>query len=391
MSYRPAFWYEITHLAPDPVSGAPIRRLTSAAVVSHNIYCEQPYSSPDGQRVAIIRSASFNRDYPWCELWVADLGTHQIALVAPEVNSQIVNTAWGEHVFYWKRDGGFYRLSLLTAEEVRVLAPDTERPPVNCGLSISPDLTELAYGTIMPAKNRGESPRVGVVSVDLRTGGWRMLFEHPDMVNPHTQFEPAHGKTLLLQQNLRPVVRPDGVKISLGDGAVLIMVDRDGKNPRQLPVGPPHTSGCSGHQAFIPGTGRVALTTGRPHELPAVTGGTGHGNLLIVDPAKEQAMVFNAPEHYFSHVSLSRCGRFFVCDSYKGQKDPVPLIVGCFATGKYRTLVSDCHGTHGPNQWGHAHAYMTADNAHVIFNSEMHGPGQVYAARVPEGFLESLL
>ena len=36
-------------------------------------------------------------------------------------------------------------------------------------------------------------------------------------------------------------------------------------------------------------------------------------------------------------------------------------------------------------------AYLTADNGHVIFNADPgYGPPQVWAARVPAGFLESL-
>ena len=40
----------------DPVSGARIIQLTSAAAISNNIYGEQPYTSPDGKRVAVVRS-----------------------------------------------------------------------------------------------------------------------------------------------------------------------------------------------------------------------------------------------------------------------------------------------------------------------------------------------
>src|SRR5262245_35994047 len=121
MPFTPAFWYEVCHLYRDELSDAPVMRLTSAASICHNIYCEQPYSSPDGRRVAIIRSPDFNRDYPWCDLLVADLPGCQIAYAARGVHCQIVNTAWGESVFYWKPDGKFYRLSLVTLDETPVL------------------------------------------------------------------------------------------------------------------------------------------------------------------------------------------------------------------------------------------------------------------------------
>ncbi len=40
----------------DPDSGALVFRLTSMPLWSHNIYCEQPYGSPDGKRVLIGRT-----------------------------------------------------------------------------------------------------------------------------------------------------------------------------------------------------------------------------------------------------------------------------------------------------------------------------------------------
>jgi hypothetical protein len=387
MPYTPAFCYEVVVLPPDPDSGASIARVTSAAAISHNIYCEQPYSSPDGQYVAIVRSADFNRDFPWCDLLVAHLSGARIALAQRRVHCQIVNTAWGEHVFYWKPDGKLYRLALATLDETLALDCDN-LPPVNCGLSISPDERYLAYGTAIPGD---DAATFGIVRVDLRTGEWRLIFEHQEMVNPHTQFEPATGQTLLLQLNIEPRIRADGAVLHLGKGAVLVMVDRDGNDLRRLPVGPPHTSPCTGHQAFIPGTGRVALTVSGHEDLPAIGGGQGRGNLLTVGPGDERPSVFDAPQYTFSHVSISRCGRFFLADAYGRPGEPVPLIIGCLTTGKHRPILRDSHGTHGPCQWGHPHAYLTADNRHVIYNSAQQGMGQVYAAYIPDGFLDSLL
>ena len=55
------------------------------------------------------------------------------------------------------------------------------------------------------------------------------------------------------------------------------------------------------------------------------------------------------------------------------------------------TLVSDIGGPSGGGKHTHAHAYMTADNRNVIYNAPtLCGATQVCAARVPDGFLESL-
>ena len=49
----------------DSESGALITYLTSSALTSINIYCEQPYTSPDGNRVAILRRQDVSFDPCW--------------------------------------------------------------------------------------------------------------------------------------------------------------------------------------------------------------------------------------------------------------------------------------------------------------------------------------
>ena len=63
---------------------------------------------------------------------------------------------------------------------------------------------------------------------------------------------------------------------------------------------------------------------------------------------------------------------------------------GGFLTGKYRPLLMDSKATGGAAAVGHPHAYFTADNKHVIYNANPMMIGHVWAARIPEGFLESL-
>jgi hypothetical protein len=65
-------------LGADPASGAWVRRLTSGPMMNHPIYCEQPYTSPDGKRVAIIRSRDFTYENDF-SLLVAEPDTLQMA------------------------------------------------------------------------------------------------------------------------------------------------------------------------------------------------------------------------------------------------------------------------------------------------------------------------
>jgi hypothetical protein len=61
-------------------------------------------------------------------------------------------------------------------------------------------------------------------------------------------------------------------------------------------------------------------------------------------------------------------------------------------TGKYATLVGDCgcRGGGGGDYSRQAKPYFTADSRHIIYTADPDGITNVYAAQVPEGFLESL-
>ena len=65
------------------------------------------------------------------------------------------------------------------------------------------------------------------------------------------------------------------------------------------------------------------------------------------------------------------------------------IYVGNIATGKMLPLCDTGASCSSP-QCTHPHAYMTPGNRHVIFNSDKTGLGQVWAAAVPEEFLEAL-
>lgn len=57
----PQVWHGEAYDYPaDPESGATRVRLTTSLMHHCNVYCEQGYGSPDGRRVAILRS--FNAD-----------------------------------------------------------------------------------------------------------------------------------------------------------------------------------------------------------------------------------------------------------------------------------------------------------------------------------------
>ena len=116
------------------------------------------------------------------------------------------------------------------------------------------------------------------------------------------------------------------------------------------------------------------------------------GNLFVVGPGDTKPRCIATPEHAFNHISVSRCGRYFVCDSYwKKIPGPIAIVVGSL---REPGSTAPCCPTARPAAAGrassHPHAYFTADNKHVIYNADPYWIGQVFAAKVPEGFREAL-
>lgn len=375
----------------DPLSGARVVSMTNGSQIANNIYCEQPYSSPDGNRFAIVRKADFSFD-PSGTLLVGDLPRLRIGLVERGVTS-VCNAAWSGQIHYGTERGDLVRFDLTTLEK-KVYNFSTDPGLIKGGSSVSPDQRFILYSELRPG------PAIGVVLLDLVEQKRRVIFEHPEIVNPHLQFNPVTGAQILVQHNRGSTMAPDGTVTRIAGplGTTLFVIDRDGGNMKPLPVGEPHTTGATGHECFIADTGRVVFTVSWDWNTWKLDPRWPQGNLFTARPGDEKPTPFPAPEHRFNHVCASKCGRYFVADSWPGgifdeQKRlrSVCLVVGCFATGKHRILVANSQASGGGSQCTHAHPYLTADNRWVIFNADpFHSVPQVWAAEIPKGFLESL-
>lgn len=378
---------EACDVQPDPETGARITRLTSAPVISNNIYCEVPYGSPDGKRIIIVRSAGLPPN-PECGLYVADLERLRLTRVPGFKHGE--NAAWGEWVYGVNDHDDIEAFSMLTFER-RIAFPAGRwagpgKPRVS---SVSPGDRYIVYSAILPG------PSVGIGLINLAEKTNRIIFEHPEVVNPHAQFDPVEGKLILIQHNRGSKTAPDGtIERLVGEqGTTLFTISLDGKTIQPLPAGPPHTAPCTGHECFIADTGRVAFTVmWDDFNVPgALDDQYPEGNLLAAAPGDDKPVCFRAPEHRFNHLSVSRCGRYWLCDSYyHGIPGPIPLVVGNFESGKYHALIRNCGASCGGAQFSHPHAYFTADNRRVIFNADPDGIPHVFMAEIPEGFLESL-
>jgi len=386
----------------DPVSGARIIQLTSAAAISNNIYGEQPYCSADGKRIVIARSNDFCFDEVGA-LLVHELDTLRITMVTPRMKGVrgVFNAAWSGLIHYWTPDRRLMRLSLASLEQEEVYVEEDPDAPLP-GSSVSPD-QRYVIGLDKRLSGPG-APTFQIVRLDLKSGVREAIFEHPEICNPHLQFNPVHGQHILVQNNHGMRLQQDGSVARSGDAEPstgLFVIDRDGNEQSPLPAGPPYTATCTGHECFIADTGQVLFSVGwravSDHDWRHDDRHP-QGNLCTAAPGDDAACVFEAPEHLFNHLCASRCGRYFVADSHtgpgifeNGELKSTSLVVGNLVTGKYRTLVQDTQASGGGNQCTHTHPYLTADNRYVIYNADpFYSPPQVFAARLPEGFLESL-
>lgn len=397
---KPVAWmYESCDRYDDPVSGARIIQLTSAAAISNNIYGEQPYCSPDGKRLVIARCQDFCFDEEG-SLLVHDLTNLQITMVVRKMVGVrgVFNNAWSGLVYYWTPERTLRRLSLMKLEHEEVYREEDPMAPL-VSSSVSPDQRYIIG--LAPRLTGPNAPIFQIIRLDLTTGTRDVIFEHPEISNPHMQFNPITGKQILVQNDCGIRLNPDGsLDWSAAQGGKLFVINADGTNLQYMPVDSPYTAPTTGHECFVADTGKVLTSVAWiVHNDHHWTHDARHpmGNIIIAHPGNETLTVFAMPEYITNHVSVSRCGRYFVADAWRGggfrsgKLQSTALVMGNLETGKYRILVDDTLCSGGGNQCTHTHQYLTADNRHVIYNSDLYtGIPQVYAARLPDGFLASL-
>lgn len=364
-------------------SGAAVRQLTSAPQIHSNIYCEMPFSDATGRYVIFQRSPT-----PWgpWEAWRTDLQTGEAVLLAEEVLWTVgCAMSCDQRYFYCARYEPtasmleIIRTEITTLKQMSVLFPHVP------GSLHSMGAISLDYRYYFVAARLGPpaAHRFGVLKMDLQEGEYEVILEGgDDLCNMHVQIEPGRGEDLLIQHNRGAELDEEGRIIHLvrEPYCTLFLIDTEGGQRRQLPVGKPYTRPCQGHQAWIGRTGEIILTISFEPEAQFPEPGC----LLRVRPGEAQAHVISEAAD-FCHPNASRDGRFFVCDEWRNKT----IIVGSLTTGRSKVLCETGASFRG-NQWTHPHPYFTPDNQHVIFNSDRTGLPQVYAAHVPASLLEEL-
>jgi len=366
-------------LPPVDLKAPEVRQVTTEESAHSNIYCEIPYASRDSRYFLYARqNPKLSRNLT--ELMVVELGTWKQHLL--DVSTGIGASAIShDGAFYYLKESGEKDLDLLRADigegkPARVYRRE-KGPWIRSLGTISPDRRYYAGG-IHLGKDYSE---FGILLVDLEKGTETVIDRDPYILNPHPQFDPGPGSRLMIQHNRGGRYSRDGKLERLvgPEGATLYVLSVPEGKRTELRVGTPHTTACTGHEAWIGTTGSMLLSVSASGEFAPEK-----GNLLAVRPGEVATVA--AKGYRFNHVGVSRCGKFFTCDDWQ---PPYKIVVGSIATGRAAVL---CESRTSPtsDQATHPHAYLMPDKKWVIFNSSRSGFPHIYAARVPDGLLDVL-
>jgi len=360
-------------------SGSQVWQVTSEELHQSNIYCEVPYCSGDS-RCFVYARTNPKRSGDRTELMVVELGTWKQHLLDTAAGIGGIAIAPGGVLYYLKRAGGdaadLMRADLSRGTPQKVLRLG-ERSRLRSLGTVSADGRYYVCG-----KRVGEGWKMfGILLADLEKGTQTVIDRDPFILNAHPQFDPGRSTRLMIQHNRGGRFTPEGKLQRLvgPEGATLYFLSVPGGKRSELQVGRPHTTPVTGHEAWIGKTGEALLSVSARGEYAPEK-----GNLLGVRAGQAPRVV--ARGYRFNHVGVSRCGRFFCCDDWRGT---CKLVIGSTRTGR-TAVVCRSRASMGRPQNTHPHAYLTGDLKWVVFNSDRSGFPHIHAASVPEGMIERL-
>lgn len=368
----------------DESNGITIFQLTDDPRPVDNIYGEQPYCSDDGKRIALRFYADGERDG---ELAILDLEDLSLQTIIDHTPRHPAFHGWGSHLYCLQQVGDdliLRRWNWHTGirEDVVFLPPNEGQYGYG---TVSADERHYAVSIIREDGSRA------VMHFDLSRGDVRLLADARGADRPgeanrayhfkHEQFGRDGSNRLLIQANVIPSDRdvPEAVNYKLLHGVHLGVLTPDQPGMQRLACDEPLTPQPTGHEAWIGTTTRIFFSTA--YDSVRRT------NLFTVGLGDKQAEPVPGSEAHFGHVSVSRCGRYWVADAMN--EDGIPIYAGRFGSMSMRRLVIS-RTVHDPHQWSHTHPYLTSDNRWLIFTSTRNGRPQVFGAQVPDEFWSAL-
>ena len=353
----------------DRESGAEIYQLTDDPRSADNIYGEQPYGSADGTRITVRFYPKNSTDGGLSILDLTDESLHPVVQTSPRFPAF---HAWGEHLYYQEEREG--ELLLRRCAYASLKKEDVVRLPTEEG--------RFSYGATSPdhryyaASVHPEGEPSKVFLMDLTNGTSMTIVQEAKTHFKHEQFSLDGKNRILIQANQIPSAAADASEVRqvfLG----ILEVDREGVD--WLAADRPHTPRPTGHEAWIGQKANVFFSTGADDKS--------EGNLWTAGVGDKSASLVSKTDVRFGHVSVSRCGDYWLGDATR--ENGIPIHAGSLETGRHRRLVYS-RTVHDGQQWTHTHPYLTADSHWLIFTSDRGGLPQVYGARMPKGFLEDL-
>jgi len=365
-------------IAREP-NGAEVHQVTTERLAQSNIYCEIPYCSGDS-RYFVYQRTNADLTGDRTEFMVVELGTwKQQRLDVAASRSGCAITPDG--IFYYLKHVG-KDLALMRADLAQGSPKQVYRrqdgPWVRTLGTVTSD--GRYYAGAMAVDDQHQM--FGVMLLDLQKGQEAIIDRDPFIFNAHPQFEPGQGKRLMIQHNRGGKIAANGkIERLVGpEGATLYVLSvPDGKRT-ELPVGKPHTTPCTGHEAWIGTSREIILTVSARDEFAPEK-----GNLLAIRPGGAHRVV--ARGYACGHVGATRCGRLFSVDDCRGTYN---VVIGATQTGRAAVV---CASKTSPtrDQSTHVHPYLTPDLKWAIFNSNRSGWPHIYAARVPDGIVKGAL
>jgi hypothetical protein len=361
-------------------TGAEIWQVTTEEFDQSDIYGEVPYCSRDSRHFVYARrnpAPKTNRT----EFMLVELGSWK---------QQRLDTAISISGCAISRDGKFYYLKQADDGSTDLMRADLDDGKATAIYRLPPGLAIRSLGTVTTdgryyaggTMNEPGWKMFDITLIDLQKGEHRTLDRDPFILNPHPQFEPGEGRMLMIQHNRGGKYSPDGrlERLVGPEGATLYVLSVPEGRRTELAVGTPHTTPCTGHEAWIGTTGEMLLSVSASGEFRP-----GKGNLLAVRAGQPPRVV--AHGYRFNHVGASHCGRIFSADDWQ---PPYKIVIGSTQTERAAVI---CESKTSPtrSQNTHPHPYVTPDLKWVIFNSNRTGSDHIYAARIPDERMASLL
>lgn len=380
-----AYNKEACDLGPDPVSGALVARMSGSMIATMNNYYSAGCSI-NGRRIFAIRFMD-PLISPDRALLAIDLDTKWTALLDSELaDIHVLPVPFAGVSYYVNRKGELCRFSLETFEKETIMTMKGFPAVSETLRAITPDQKFLFYITVVSIR---EGLSLAVVRVDLEEKIWKMIYENSGL--HHTIYMPGENALLVGRRVLKDGSTPPlgAWKNSTEIKPDAQLMDFDGKLLRKLGVPPGYTYCDERTGYFVCNCPYDQTKWAQLSERP-------QGNMVVFKSLDWQdGRVIDAPDHLFFHIAGSSCGKYVVSEAMrigKGPFGPVDIVVVNWLTGKHRVLVSDCgsKGAGGGSALRQPTPYMTSDNSYVVYNADPDGILNVYSAKLPDGFLQSL-